>query len=102
MATATDHKALIEKHSAAWKTAARNDEVNHEELTLRAFHDSELYLQAALRSTKLEQHRYYYIAQRLCDYFWEQNRKHRGVDTEGYPGHYGCRARLRDNKLEMF
>lgn len=102
MTSVTEQIALIEKQSAAWKTAARNDALDHEGLTVRAFYDSELYLKAMWRSTTLEQHRYYYIAQRLCDYFWQQNRKRRGVNTAGYPGHYGCRARLRDNKLELF
>lgn len=98
----TDHSAQIDEISAAWKRAARHEGIDHEELTVRAYSDSEMFLKAVHRNTILEQHRYFYIAQRLCDFFWEQNRKHRGVSTPGYPGHYGCRARLRDNKLEMF
>ena len=49
----------------------------------------------------IEQARYRYLAQRICDVYWEHNIAHRTDQTEGYPGHHGCRVRLRGRKLEL-
>ncbi|HFM0762561.1 TPA: conjugative transfer protein MobI(A/C), partial [Escherichia coli] len=34
--------------------------------------------------------------------FWLNNVAHRGKNSEGYPGHFGCRVRQRNKKLEIF
>ncbi|MCE9788616.1 conjugative transfer protein MobI(A/C) [Shewanella chilikensis] len=38
----------------------------------------------------------------MSDLFWQHNKAHRGKETPGYPGHYGCRVRLRDRKFEIY
>ncbi|QSX30098.1 hypothetical protein JYB88_18325 [Shewanella cyperi] len=95
---------ILDKQIAAWNAFISSDSlyVGHEDATLFAFLTSEYYLSYILKSTELEQLRYYYIAQRISDLFWQHNRAHRGKDSPGYPGHFGCRVRLRDKKLEMF
>lgn len=64
----TNQNTQIEEVSAAWRRAARHEGIDHEELTVRAYSDSELFLRAVYKSTILEQHRYFYIAQRWCDF----------------------------------
>lgn len=95
---------ILDKQIAVWNAflASNRQQIVHEEATLFTFSTPELYLRYIHKSTELEQLRYYYIAQRLCDLFWQHNRKHRGKNTQGYPGHFGCRVRLRDKKREMF
>ncbi|MEL6115624.1 conjugative transfer protein MobI(A/C) [Photobacterium sp. SP02] len=94
----------LDKQIKAWNTffKSENKQVDHEEATLYAFSTSEMYLRYIHKSTELEQLRYYYIAQRIADLYWQHNRDHRGKDSPGYPGHFGCRVRLREMKLEIF
>ncbi|WP_435302796.1 conjugative transfer protein MobI(A/C) [Escherichia coli] len=63
---------------------------------------SEQYLHYTHKSTEIEQLRYFYIAQKIADLFWLNNVAHRGKNSEGYPGHFGCRVRQRNKKLEIF
>lgn len=58
-------------------------------------------LTAVHQQADVEQARYRYLAQRLCDNFWTHNMAHRTDKTPGYPGHFGCRVRLRERKLEL-
>jgi hypothetical protein len=59
------------------------------------------FLAAIHQQANVEQARYRYLAQPLCDHFWSHNIAHRTDSTPGYPGHYGCRVRLRKRKLEL-
>lgn len=94
----------LDKQITAWNTflKSENKQVDHEEATIFALSTSEMYLRYIHKSTELEQLRYYYIAQRIADLYWQHNRDHRGKDSPGYPGHFGCRVRLREMKLEIF
>lgn len=94
----------LEKQIAAWNTFVSSDDkkIDHDEAMLFTHSSSQQYLRYVHKSVELEQLRYYYIARRISDLFWQHNKAHRGKETPGYPGHYGCRVRLRDRKFEMY
>lgn len=94
----------LEKQIAAWNTFVSSDDkkIDHDEAMLFTHSSSQHYLRYVHKSVELEQLRYYYIARRISDLFWQHNKAHRGKETPGYPGHYGCRVRLRDRKFEMY
>ncbi|GEM_PF-1816992 len=93
----------LEKQFDIWKTfIANSTNVNQDDAMLFSLTISEQYLHYTHKSTEIEQLRYFYIAQKIADLFWQNNVAHRGKNSEGYPGHFGCRVRLRNKKLEIF
>ncbi|WP_323852385.1 hypothetical protein [Xenorhabdus szentirmaii] len=70
--------------------ANNTSKVNQDDAILFALSTSEHYL------------RYFYIAQKIANLLWQHNLVHRGKESEGYPGHFSCRVRLRNKKLETF
>lgn len=93
----------LETQINIWETfIAHSTNVNQDDAMLFSLLVSEQYLHYTHKSTEIEQLRYYYIAQRIADLYWQHNRDHRGKDSPGYPGHFGCRVRLREMKLEIF
>ncbi|WP_267779106.1 conjugative transfer protein MobI(A/C) [Vibrio cholerae] len=93
----------LETQINIWETfIANGTNVNQDDAMLFSLSVSEQYLHYTHKSTEIEQLRYFYIAQKIADLFWQHNRDHRGKNSEGYPGHFGCRVRLRNKKLEIF
>ncbi|MGO1660000.1 MAG: conjugative transfer protein MobI(A/C) [Marinobacter sp.] len=86
---------------AEWESVSRAQNVNHRRGTEAAIKQCRQFLAAIQQQADVEQARYRYLAQRLCDYFWSHNMAHRSDKTPGYPGHFGCRVRLRKRKLEL-
>lgn len=84
-----------------WHQAARSEKLDHEKSTQIAFEQCRHYLQALSEILDIERARLRYIAQRFSDHFWAHNRAHRTKETDGYPGHYGCRVRILRGSLEM-
>ncbi|MBA6413594.1 hypothetical protein H2508_10780 [Parahaliea sp. F7430] len=84
-----------------WCKVSRLEGVDHTRGTQAAIKQSKAFLQTLIDLIDVEQARYRYIAQRICDVHWEHNIAHRTDQTEGYPGHHGCRVRLRGRKLEL-
>ena len=84
-----------------WCHASRLEGVDHTRGTQAATEQSKAFLQTLMDLIDIEQARYRYLAQRICDVYWEHNIAHRTDQTEGYPGHHGCRVRLRGRKLEL-
>lgn len=84
-----------------WCHASRLEGVDHTRGTQAATEQSKAFLQTLMDLIDIEQARYRYLAQRICDVCWEHNIAHRTDQTEGYPGHHGCRVRLRGRKLEL-
>lgn len=93
----------LETQINIWETfIANSTNVNQDDAMLFSLSVSEQYLHYTHKSTEIEQLRYFYIAQKIADLFWQNNVAHRGKNSEGYPGHFGCRVRLRNKKLEIF
>ncbi|MEQ4622786.1 conjugative transfer protein MobI(A/C) [Providencia vermicola] len=94
----------LEKQIAAWNTFVSSDDkkIDHDEAMLFTRSTSQQYLNYIHKSVELEQLRYYYVARQIAELYWQHNKAHRGKNTPGYPGHYGCRVRLRDRKFEMY
>ncbi|EJK2993914.1 hypothetical protein NDM55_002879 [Vibrio cholerae] len=93
----------LETQISIWETfIANSTNVNQDDAMLFSLTISEQYLHYTHKSTEIEQLRYFYIAQKIADLFWQHNVAHRGKNSEGYPGHFGCRVRLRNKKLEIF
>lgn len=86
---------------AEWESVSRAQNVNHQAGVKAAITQCRQFLAAIHQQADVEQARYRYLAQRLCDYFWSHNIAHRTDETPGYPGHFGCRVRLRQRKLEL-
>ncbi|MCD1646919.1 conjugative transfer protein MobI(A/C) [Marinobacter adhaerens] len=86
---------------AEWESVSRAQTVNHQRGIKAAITQCRQFLTAIHQQADVEQARYRYLAQRLCDHFWSQNMAHRTDKTPGYPGHFGCRVRLRKRKLEL-
>ena len=84
-----------------WCKVSRLEGIDHSRGTQAAIKQSKAFLQMLADLIDVEQARYRYIAQRICDVYWEHNIAHRTDQTEGYPGHHGCRVRLRGRKLEL-
>lgn len=85
-----------------WAEVSRKDDVDHVGGARAALGQCRLCLASAQEDTEVEQARYRYLAQRISDNFWAHNVAHRTKETPGYPGHHGCRVRLRGRKLEMY
>ncbi|WP_323863196.1 hypothetical protein [Xenorhabdus cabanillasii] len=70
----------LNKQITAWNTflKSENKQIDHKEATIFALSTPEMYLRYIHKSTELEQLRYYYIAQRIADLYWQHNRAHRG------------------------
>lgn len=84
-----------------WMGVSRARNVDHRRGTKVAIAQCRQFLAMTLLQAKVEQARYCYLAQRICDHFWSHKIAHRTDETPGYPGHFGCRVRLRQRKLEL-
>lgn len=91
------HQEICEE----WEAVSRAQNVNHRRGTEAAIKQCRQNLAAFHQEADVEQARYRYLAQRICDHFWYHNIAHRTDSTPGYPGHFGCRVRLRKRKLEL-
>ena len=92
----------ISRMAEAWRTISRKQatQADRDKATRMALQQCGEYLIAIHDMAEVEQRRYEFLANRLCDYFWQHNRAHRTKQTPGYPGHFGCRGRVRQFKLE--
>ncbi|WP_036149400.1 MULTISPECIES: conjugative transfer protein MobI(A/C) [unclassified Marinobacter] len=91
------HQEICEE----WESVSRAQNLDHRRGTEAAIRQCRQFLAAIQQQADVEQARYRYLAQRLCDHFWSHNVAHRTDQTPGYPGHFGCRVRLRKRKLEL-
>lgn len=92
----------ISRMAEAWRIISRKQttQADRDNATRMALQQCGEFLIAIHDMAEIEQRRYEFLANRLCDYFWQHNRVHRTPQTPGYPGHFGCRARVRQFKLE--
>lgn len=84
-----------------WMKVSRARNVDHRHGTQAAIAQCRQFLATTFLQAEVEQARYYYLAQQICDHLWSHNIAHRTDETPGYPGHFGCRVRLRQRKLEL-
>lgn len=97
MAKRMNHRDICKE----WMAVSRLKNVDHRRGTEAALAQCRRFLATVLAQTEVEQTRYYYVAQQGCDHLWSHNIAHRTAETSGYPGHHGCRVRLRQRKLEL-
>lgn len=82
----------------SWQSEMRNASTR---LTDQAFANSRQFAQATHDMCRVDQVRLMYLGHRAADHFWAHNRAHRTLETQGYPGHFGCRGRLSGLKFEL-
>lgn len=92
----------ISHMAEAWRIISRKQatQADRDNATRMALQHSAEFLIAIHDMAEIEQRRYEFLANRLCDHFWQHSRAHRTMQTPGYPGHFGCRARVRQFKFE--
>jgi hypothetical protein len=75
------HQEICEK----WEAVSRAKNVNHQRGTKAAITQCRQFLTAIHQQADVEQARYRYLAQRLCDHFWSHNVAHRTDQTLRLP-----------------